>query len=382
MKKIISICMLIVMLISILSSCGVKNTNSSTDTKTNTETSTDSNTETETDTSSDTNTSTSTETNSETETNTDTSSDTNTNTTTNSELNTDTNNSTDEMNHVYEEPTADNIIAKINDQTVEVAYCSTDAEPTYTSTSEIYKFCSQASYLTSQNTKSYSVKMLFDKNVVPTKVSSSITSFALEKCDEAIYNCYINPIENNSMPIIYGNELTVFFDLKYDVPRDIFVVIKINVCFEGGYSGDIVLSIEGSSPKAALFGNYPKVTTNEDYLVGRYSYIKNKNAKITLGYTLGKISIEWQDDKNGELVLYDLAIPFSDEEYFDEIDALCIGHDIYDIFVNLKCGGLYSFIPGGNDDSQPITSYHFFKNYVYAFEYQDGVILEITRYVL
>ena len=50
------------MLISILSSCGVKNTNSSTDTKTNTETSTDSNTETETDTSSDTNTNTSTDT--------------------------------------------------------------------------------------------------------------------------------------------------------------------------------------------------------------------------------------------------------------------------------------------------------------------------------
>ena len=74
------------MLISILSSCGVKNTNSSTDTKTNTETSTDSNTETETDTSSDTNTSTSTETNSETETNTDTSSDTNTNTSTDTDV--------------------------------------------------------------------------------------------------------------------------------------------------------------------------------------------------------------------------------------------------------------------------------------------------------
>ena len=52
------------MLISILSSCGVKNTNSSTDTKTNTETLTDSNTKTETntDTSSDTNTNTSTDT--------------------------------------------------------------------------------------------------------------------------------------------------------------------------------------------------------------------------------------------------------------------------------------------------------------------------------
>ena len=63
MKKIVSICMLIVMLISLLSSCGVKNTNSSTDTKTNTETSTDSNTETNTDTSSDTETNTNTDTN-------------------------------------------------------------------------------------------------------------------------------------------------------------------------------------------------------------------------------------------------------------------------------------------------------------------------------
>ena len=88
MKKIISICMLVVMLISLLSSCGVKNTNSSTET--GTETLTDSNTETETntDTSSDTNTNTTTDLN--TETNTDTNSDTNTNTSTDTKTNTET----------------------------------------------------------------------------------------------------------------------------------------------------------------------------------------------------------------------------------------------------------------------------------------------------